>query len=362
MSTSSGNSRAGTRTRRRVRTVAQWTVVLGGLGVLAWQLPSLAGETGRLGTELSQLRWQWIAVAILLGVAGLVLYGELHRRLLIAGGGAQLSFRTAQAIHFAENAVSTTLPGVGDAAGFVYATYQLRKRNVDGALAAWSLVLAGTVATIVLIVLGILGLGWVGRIPMLVAVPLAATVGLAAWACWAVATHPLVLHRCLRGSARLVRRLPVRRAREKDPEEVASRVTKRIRLLRPGKAEWVLVIVLAGLSWVVEYLSLAASVASLGSPVPWSTLVTGFLVVQVSIALQIFPGGAGLAEAGLLGVLVTSGMPVARAMACVLVYRLINWIGLAVLGWLAYAVQIQLTPPDERTSLRHPHRQRDDRA
>jgi putative heme transporter len=352
MSASSGNSRrGGTRTRQRVRTIAQWTVVLGGLGVLAWQLPALAGEADRLGAELAQAQWRWIAVAILLGVAGLVLYGELHRRLLIAGG-ARLNFRTAQAIHFAENAVSTTLPGVGDAAGFVYATYQLRKRNVDAALAAWSLVLAGTVATIVLILLGILGLGWVGRIPMLVAAPLAALVALAAGACWAVANRSSVLHRCLRGFARLVRRLPVRRVRAKDPEEVARGLTKRIRLLRPGKAEWVFVIVLAGLSWVVEYLSLAASVAALGSPVPWSPLVMGFLVVQASIALQIFPGGAGLAEAGLLGVLVTSGMPVAQAMACVLIYRLINWVGLAVLGWVVYAVQIQQTPPDERTSLR----------
>lgn len=108
--------------RQRVRTIAQWAVVLGGLGVLGWQLPVLASEAGRLGAELAHLRWGWVGVAVLLGVGSLAAYGELHRWLLIAGG-VRLPVRTVQAINFAENALSTTLPAVGNAVGFVYATY-----------------------------------------------------------------------------------------------------------------------------------------------------------------------------------------------------------------------------------------------
>ncbi|MEU6264144.1 hypothetical protein [Saccharopolyspora shandongensis] len=54
--------------------------------------------------------------------------------------------------------------------------------------------------------------------------------------------------------------------------------------------------------------------------------------------------GAGLAEAGLLGVLASSGTAVGHAMAIVLVYRGINWVGLAVLGWVVYAAQIHGSP------------------
>ncbi|MGW3472077.1 hypothetical protein ACWDKQ_27240 [Saccharopolyspora sp. NPDC000995] len=39
----------------------------------------------------------------------------------------------------------------------------------------------------------------------------------------------------------------------------------------------------------------------------------GFLALQGAIALQVFFGGADLAEAGLLSVLITSRIPVARA-------------------------------------------------
>jgi putative heme transporter len=340
--------------RKRSRTIAQWALAAAGAGLLVWQLPALMTEAAGLSDELARLRWGWVLAAVVLGVGGLAAYAELHRRLLMAGG-VRLPVRTAQAINFAENALSTTLPAVGNAAGFVYATYQLRKRQVDVALAAWSLVLSGVVATIVLLLLGLLGAGWAGLIPALAAGALAAGVALGAWACWAVVTRPAVLHRCLLGSARLVRRSSaLGRTRwhswASDPDATAQRMSGRIGLLRPSMLQWSVIAAVAVLSWVMDLLSLFASAAALGVAVPWSALVLGFLVVQGAIALQIFPGGAGLAEAGLLGVLVASGVPIASAMATVLVYRIINWLGLAVLGWIVYAVQIHMAPLPERAA------------
>ncbi|MBB5156032.1 hypothetical protein BJ970_003566 [Saccharopolyspora phatthalungensis] len=76
---------------------------------------------------------------------------------------------------------------------------------------------------------------------------------------------------------------------------------------------WMVITMLAALSWVLDYLSLSLSVAAVGHSVPWLTLVVGFLAVRGAIALQVFSGGADLAEAGLLSVLITSGIQVARA-------------------------------------------------
>jgi hypothetical protein len=339
---------------RRWRTFAQWTVVLGGLGVLVWQLPTLGQEPNRVADELSHLRWGWAAVAAMLGVGALLLYGELHRRLL-AAGGARVPGRAVQAINFAENALSTTVPAVGNAAGFVYATHQLRKRGLDVALAAWSLVLAGTVAMITLLVLGLLGLALSGQVSVLIAVPAAVGVALGAWGVWGVVTRPSVLHGCLRAIAWVGRRMLSlcrirRRGWTTEPDAVAQRMSERIGLLRPTPTQWVAIIVVAALSWASDFLSLSVSIVALGHPVPWPVLVAGFLVVQGSIALQVFPGGAGLAEAGLLGVLLAAGTPIAVALASVLVYRVINWLGLATLGWSVYAVQIHASPPHEHIS------------
>ncbi|GAA0528245.1 hypothetical protein GCM10009545_33230 [Saccharopolyspora thermophila] len=162
-------------------------------------------------------------------------------------------------------------------------------------------------------------------------------------------TRPSALHRFLRVGTALGRRLPVfcrtcRRTWAVDPDRTARRVADRVRLLRPSASQWAVIGTLAALSWLLDFLSLSLSVVALGHPVPWSTIVVGFLAVQGAIALQVFPGGAGLAEAGLLGALITSGIPVSSALAIVLVYRTINWLGLAALGWVVYAVQIHLAP------------------
>ncbi len=183
--------------------IAQWTLVLVGLGVLGWQVPARAHEADRLGPELAHLRWWWVGTAVLLNIGALAVYAELHRHLL-AADRVRLPTRTIQAINFAENALSTTVPAVGNAAVFVYATYQLRKRNVDVALAAWSLVLAGTVATIMLMFVGLLGTGLAGQRRRIARRGIA----VGSWACWHVVTRPSVLSRCLRTLAWPGRRLP----------------------------------------------------------------------------------------------------------------------------------------------------------
>ena len=78
--------------------------------------------------------------------------------------------------------------------------------------------------------------------------------------------------------------------------------------------------------------------------VPWASVVEGFLVVQASIALQVLPGGAGLAEVGLAGV-VASGSPTGAAAVVVLVYRSVSWLLPSVLGWIVYALQIHTLGP-----------------
>ncbi|MER7080174.1 hypothetical protein SAMN02982929_02288 [Saccharopolyspora kobensis] len=325
-----------------VRRIVQWSVLVIGIGFLAWQLPGLVGEAGRLRSALAGPRWEWVSVAVLCGLGSLVAYGELHRRLLLAGG-VQVGMWAVQAIHFAENALSTTLPALGDPAGFAYATYKLHQRGVGGVLAAWSTVLSGVVATVVLLLLGVLGLGATGRVPVLTAAAVAVVIAAGSWACWRVVTNAGLLHRCMHALTELARRVPLigRGAWAAEPDATARRVSERIQLLRPTGLQWAAVVVVAALSWALDFFSLTATAIALGVPMPWSVLVVGFLVVQASIALQIMPGGAGLAEAGLLGVLVTSGIPAAEAMAVVLVYRGINWVGLAVLGWLVYLVDMR---------------------
>jgi hypothetical protein len=72
--------------------------------------------------------------------------------------------------------------------------------------------------------------------------------------------------------------------------------------------------------------------------------VEGFLVVQARIALQVLPGGAGLAEVGLAGIF-ASGTPAGAAAAVAVVYRSLSWLLPSMLGWIVYALQIHTLGP-----------------
>ncbi|MEU6646921.1 lysylphosphatidylglycerol synthase transmembrane domain-containing protein [Saccharomonospora sp. NPDC046836] len=330
---------------RHWRQAAHWMVVGAAVAYLAWKVPGFIGDVTQSGQALDAMRWEWVAVAAVCSLGALAVYGELHRQLLLVGG-ARLAVRTVQGINTVENAVSSTIPVVGGAGALVYAIDQLRRRGVDAALASWSVLVAGLIDTLTLVALGALALGWAGRIGYGAAVVLAVLVVLVAVGGWALLTHPAVLRRGLHGLLTLGSRLPgfcppCRDAWRQRTEQAVERLSTRIALLRPHGPRWALLIVLAVISWLLDYLALTATVAAVGSPVPWPVLAVGFLVVQGSIALQIFPGGAGLAETGLLGVLLASGIGAAPATVSVLTYRAISWLGLSLLGWAVYAVWIR---------------------
>ncbi len=327
---------------------AHWVIVGAAIGFLAWRIPGFVGQVAHSGSILAHLDWRWIALAIGCAIGALVVYGELHRRLLLVGD-ARLSVPTVQGINMVQNAVSTTIPVVGGAGALAYAIDQLRRRGVDAALASWSVLVAGLLDTLVLVALGGIALAWAHRIPFGLGVVLALAVAAVAVGGWTVLTHPVVLRKGVHGLLRLGNLIPVgcsecRFARNARAEASARRLADRLALLRPGASRWLLFTGLAVASWALDYFTLTSVVAALGFPVPWPVLAVGFLVVQGSIALQIFPGGAGLAETGLLGVIVATGAAVGPAAATVLIYRAISWLGLSMLGWIVYGIWIHRSP------------------
>ncbi|WP_433501952.1 lysylphosphatidylglycerol synthase transmembrane domain-containing protein [Pseudonocardia halophobica] len=334
---------------RHLKTVLHWILVAAALGYIAWQLPEMARAVREADEPLSHLRPGWLGLAVALAVAALMLYGELHRLMLVIGG-ARVSGRTVQAITFAENAIANTVPVVGGAGALAYSIARLRSRGVDAALASWSVFLPGALSTIVLLVGAVFIVSAAGWMPMWLALMVAAAIAVGTMGFWSVLTHASVLHRILLGLVHLWRRVPgvchdCRGGWASDPEATANRLTERINILHPTPWQWLLLTGTALASWAADFLALHACATALGLDARWTTLALGFLVVQLSIALQVLPGGAGLAETGLLGVLLASGAPAAPAAATVLVYRLITWLGLSVAGWIVYAAQIHLTPP-----------------
>jgi uncharacterized membrane protein YbhN (UPF0104 family) len=328
--------------------VVHWTLLLAALAYAGYRAPALFRSVRDGGRWVHQLRWGWAVVALVLVLLSIATYAELQRRLLVVGG-AHVPGASVQAVTLASNAVANTVPVVGGAAAIAYAISRFHRRGTDPAVASWAALLAGLVSTLCLVALGAAGLALAGAVPVGgAALVTLATVALSTGG-WHLVSHPAVLGRALTPVLRWARRAPAscgpcRAGWADDLARTVADVTGRIALLRPGAARWLWIIGLAAVSWALDFGALSASAYAVLGRVPWASVVEGFLVVQASIALQVLPGGAGLAEVGLAGI-IASGAPGGAAAVVVVVYRSVSWLIPSALGWLVYAVQIHTLGP-----------------
>lgn len=240
-----------------------------GVGVAVWRLAPTLAAVRDLGGQVAGTRWGWLGVAVGLGTSSLVLYGVLHRRLLVAGG-AWLPARTVQAVTFVQNALTQSLPSAGSVASLAYACAAFRRRGVETTLAVWSVVLAGAISLVTLLVIAPLLLAGDGLLTVPAGLGLCGGLALLAWVGWRLVQRPWALGGIARGAVALVRHVPLVRNAQwvMHPEAAAVEFAARVVRLHPRPGQWIgfVAVALAGL--VVDYLALACCVAATVGFVP----------------------------------------------------------------------------------------------
>ncbi len=332
-----------------MKTLLHWVLVGAALAYLGYQAPKLIHSADASRSWLADARWEYVALAVAVNLAAVALYGELHRQLLLVGR-VRIPVAAVQGITFAQNSITNTVPVVGGAGAIAYAITRFRRWGADPALASWAVLLAGLLTTLWLLVLGAVGLAVAGWLPPAAAGVVVVAIMVGGPAGWLLLTHPTVMRGFLHPVVRLAAHLPhpcteCRSGWADDMEAAVQRGAARIALLRPGALRWLLLLGIAAGTWALDFAGLAASSAAVLPTVPWTALIIGFLLVQVSIVLQVLPGGAGLADIALLSALSGAGVEAGAAAAVVLLYRAASWLLPSVLGWFVYGVQIHVIRP-----------------
>ncbi|WP_236794277.1 lysylphosphatidylglycerol synthase transmembrane domain-containing protein [Amycolatopsis sp. GM8] len=323
--------------RRQVRLVFDVVLAAAGVGVAVWRLSTVDRVAVR------PVSAPWLLAAVASAVISLVLYGELHRRLLW-GAGARVPGRTVQAVNFAGNAIAQTVPSAGSTVGVAYQVAALRARGADTAVALWSSTVAALLAGGVLLVLAPLVSAATGFLGWPAAAALSVAVGVLCLLVWRLIRKPKALHGIARRIVVLGRHLPVIRGQQwvtANPNPLETLAERLARFRLPPRT-WVGALSCALASWGTDFLALAACVAATGYQVPWPAVAVGYLAVQASIGIQLTPAGAGAAETGLLAALIAGGLPGPDAAFAVVLYRAITWIGLSAAGWVVFAVTAAL--------------------
>jgi hypothetical protein len=160
------------------------------------------------------------------------------------------------------------------------------------------------------------------------AVGIAVAVRLGLHARWA----PMALTALVRISQRVVRR-PAG-----DPAVIVRDAWARLRAVRPTRTDWTVAGAWGLGNWLLDCACLALAFPSVGVGIPWRGLLLAYGAGQLAANLPITPGGLGAVEGSLTVALVAYGGARVPTVAAVLIYRMITFWLLLVVGWVTYGL------------------------
>ena len=303
------------------------------LGLLAVAVVVLLGRKGELSGTASSFRHidaEWVVLGVAAEALSMICFALIGRRLL-EEARAPLRLGPLLAITLAGNAVANSLPA-GPAFGAAYAYRRYHERGVPEIVSGWVVLAVSVLGAAGLAVLASVGvMAALGQGTALDLVGVTAGTLLVTAVLLAVVREPQVLAAIVGGAIRFSRAV-VGRPRL-DGAEVARRMRERLSAVTPSWPGLWVALGWALANWVMDLACLVCAFGAVDSPVPWRGLVLAYGAAQLAANLPVTPGGLGVVEGSLTIGLVAYGGAEASSVAAVLVYRVISFWALLVVGW-----------------------------
>jgi len=317
-----------------------WMIVRYALGIAlgVFILVLLVGKRGEFSGalhHLDHLNYGWESGAVLAEVLSIVGYGYLQQKVL-RWSVAELSLSSLTLVSLANNAIAYTVPGE-PAVSSAYRYRFFRRRGASGASAGWTILtilIAQAIGMSLLLLIGVLialtgntgvqarGTVLVGLFVVLIAGAflirrdlLLRFLGLLVRLCRRVTGHP-------RGD--VMRRI--------------ESTLQRMREIPLSNMKAIGLVAMATVLWLTDFLVLLCCFGAVRAPIPWSGVLLAFGVSQIVASLPLIPGGLGIVEGSLAVILVAYGAKKVPAIAVVLIYRLLTFWAVIIVGWISIAV------------------------
>jgi hypothetical protein len=323
------------RRRRTWWLIVRYTLGVG-VGVLILSL--LVGKRGEFTAalrHLDHLSLGWSLAAVAADALSIVGYGFLQQRVL-RWSGAEISLASLTLVSLANNAIAYTVPGE-PAVSSAYRYRFFRRHGASGASSGWTILtilIAQAIGMSLLLLVGVL-------------VALAGHTGVQARGTVIVGLFVVVL-----AGALLVRRdlllrflsFAVRVCRRlfgHPRGDVLARIESTLRRMHEiplPKGAALRLVAMATTLWLADFLILVCCFGAVHAAVPWSGVLLAFGVAQIVASLPLIPGGIGIVEGSLAVILVAYGAKRVPALSVVLVYRLLTFWIVIIVGWTSVGV------------------------
>jgi uncharacterized protein (TIRG00374 family) len=309
-----------------------------GVGLGAFILLLLVGQRGEFSGalhHLDHLNYAWASGAVLAEVLSIVGYGFLQQKVL-QWSGAAISLRSLTLVSLANNAIAYSVPGE-PAVSSAYRYRFFRRHGASGASAGWTILtilIAQALGMSLLLLIGVLvaltgHTGVQARGTVIVGLFVVVIAG-------AFLVRRDLLLRFLGRVVRLFRRV-TGHPRGDVMKRIESTLQRMHEIPLSSGAAMGLVIMATAL-WLMDFVILLCCFGAVHAPIPWSGVLLAFGVSQIVTSLPLIPGGLGIVEGSLAIILVAYGAKKVPALAVVLVYRLLTFWLVIIVGWVSIGV------------------------
>ena len=309
-----------------------------GLGVGVLILTLLVGKRGELTAalrHLDHLNSAWALGALAAEALSIVGYGFLQQRVL-HWSGAELSLASLTLVSMANNAIAYTVPGE-PAVSSAYRYRFFRRHGASGASSGWTILtilIAQAIGMSLLLLVGVLialtgTSGVQARGTVIVGLVVVVLAG-------ALLVRRDVLLRFLGIAVRVCRR--VTGHPRGDVQARIESTLKRMHEIPLSTGAALRLVAMATALWFTDFVILICCFGAVHAPIPWSGVLLAFGVAQIVASLPLIPGGIGIVEGSLAVILVAYGAKKVPALAVVLVYRLLTFWVVIIVGGISVAV------------------------
>jgi uncharacterized protein (TIRG00374 family) len=316
-----------------------WPVLrfLLGLGIVAlafWALSAHRDELSGFSQVFLNLKWWWVPPALFLELASFVCFAGLQYEFLLSGGLASPKGAMVK-MTFASQAITNSLPG-GSAFSAVYGFRWFRRFGADDTLAAWSLVGTVVASIVSLSFVATAGLALAtGEGASLDLIPVIIGVFVVTVAVGALFIYERPLAFVVRWGIRSSHKL-VGRPRG-DVAATIQRVVAMVTTVRLGRRQVVRILLWGGANWLSDCGCFALMFLAVDSTIPWKGLLLAYGAGQLAANLPFTPGGLGVVEGSITIALVAFGGSQNSTVDAVLMYRVISFWLVLVVGWVLWA-------------------------
>jgi putative heme transporter len=328
---STGSRRKLRRALRRAWPTGRVVIGFALVGVAVWVLSSKGSELSEFADVIKTLNWWWVPPAFAVEMLSYVLFARMQYELFKAGHLIP-PWGPLVKLSFASQALTNSLPA-GNAVATVYGFRWFRRFGADNTLAVWAL--SGTlVASIVsLSLVAVIGLGLAtNEGASLDLVPVLISVFALALALGSLFVYERPLHAVVTTALRVSVAL-TGRPRGDTAEQIAS-IMAWMTAVRLSWSQIGRIVGWGTLNWLTDCACFAMMFLAIHAPIPWKGLLLAYGAGQLAANLPVTPGGLGVVEGSITIALVAFGGSEATTPYAVLLYRIISFWFILVIGWL----------------------------